>query len=44
MDECQRCPSEIVELANDVMAIYDEPLKSTSARQTTSTAASVGKS
>jgi superfamily I DNA/RNA helicase len=27
MDECQRCPSEIVELANDVMAIYDEPLK-----------------
>ncbi len=27
MDECQRCPSEIVFLANDVMAIYDEPLR-----------------
>lgn len=27
MDECQRCPSEIVLLANDVMAIYDEPLR-----------------
>lgn len=26
MDECQRCPSEIVQLANDVMAIYNEPL------------------
>lgn len=26
MDECQRCPSEIVHLANDVMAIYGEPL------------------
>ncbi len=27
MDECQRCPSEIVRLANDVMAIYKEPLR-----------------
>lgn len=27
MDECQRCPSEVVDLANDVMAIYHEPLQ-----------------
>jgi superfamily I DNA/RNA helicase len=27
MDECQRCPSEIVLLANDVMAFYGEPLQ-----------------
>jgi DNA helicase II / ATP-dependent DNA helicase PcrA len=26
MDECRRCPKEIVELANAVMASYDEPL------------------
>ena len=27
MDECQRCPSEIVHLANALMAIYREPLR-----------------
>jgi ATP-dependent DNA helicase UvrD/PcrA len=27
MDECQRCPSEIVQLANQVMAFYGEPLR-----------------
>jgi superfamily I DNA/RNA helicase len=27
MDECQRCSSEIVALANDVMAYYGEPLR-----------------
>ena len=27
MDECQRCPSSIVALANDVAAIFNEPLK-----------------
>src|ERR1035437_9846782 len=27
MDQCQRCPSEIVLLANDVMAVYAEPLQ-----------------
>jgi DNA helicase-2/ATP-dependent DNA helicase PcrA len=27
MDECQRCPEEIVDLANEVMAVYDEPLQ-----------------
>jgi len=27
MDECQRCPSEIVVLANEAMAIYGEPLR-----------------
>jgi DNA helicase-2/ATP-dependent DNA helicase PcrA len=26
MSECQRCPNEIVDLSNEVMAIYDEPL------------------
>ena len=26
MDECQRCPSSIVAFANDVAAIFDEPL------------------
>lgn len=26
MDECQRCPAAIVNLANDVMAVYGEPL------------------
>lgn len=26
IDECQRCPEEIVQLANEVMAIYGEPL------------------
>lgn len=26
MDGCQRCPIRIVDLANDVMAIYNEPL------------------
>ncbi len=29
MNECQRCPSEIVLLANDVMATYNEPLQDT---------------
>jgi superfamily I DNA/RNA helicase len=27
MDECQRCPTEVVSLANEVMAIYGEPLR-----------------
>lgn len=27
MDECQRCPSEVVGLANEVMAVYGEPLR-----------------
>lgn len=27
MDECRRCPREIVSLANEVMAIYGEPLR-----------------
>jgi ATP-dependent DNA helicase UvrD/PcrA len=27
MDECQRCPEEIVGLANEVMAVYNEPLQ-----------------
>ena len=26
MTECQRCPDEVVELANQVMAVYNEPL------------------
>jgi superfamily I DNA/RNA helicase len=26
MDECQRCPTSIVSLANDVAAVFDEPL------------------
>jgi DNA helicase-2/ATP-dependent DNA helicase PcrA len=26
MDECRRCPGEVVRLANDVMAVYAEPL------------------
>ena len=29
MDECQRCPGAIVRLANDVMSIYNEPLRAT---------------
>lgn len=27
MDGCQRCPISIVDLANDVMAVYNEPLQ-----------------
>ncbi len=32
MDECQRCPAEIVSLANAVMALENEPLRSVANR------------